>query len=46
LGPTVTLTVIALADLEYPISETAVATTSIRRQEEILIAAPQFVKMQ
>jgi hypothetical protein len=43
LGPTVTLTVIALAGLGYPMNETAIATTNTSRQEKILIAAPMLV---
>jgi hypothetical protein len=39
LGPTVTSTVVALAGLVYPISETVTATTSTKRQEYIFISA-------
>jgi hypothetical protein len=38
LGPTVTSNVVALAALGKPTSETAVATTNTKYQEEIFIA--------
>jgi hypothetical protein len=43
-GPTATLKVVAVAGLGILITETAVATTSTKRQEKIFVAASRLIK--